>query len=198
MKRRAITLFYTVILILTLIVPANVSAAAKLALNKKSVTLETSDTLKLKLGKIKATNVTWWSSNKSIATVSKWGTITAKNEGSATITAKYNNKKYTCTIKVVDSSDWVLYETDNPKILAENILKGYVVYKDGKYYCSPEYLEMMENENIVYENDISEGSGKKENILTPDAEFEFKYEDEDKKKAEEQALKDRIKDLMGN
>lgn len=44
--------------------------------------------------------VTWSSSNKSIATVSSWGTITAVSTGKATITAQVAGKKLTCTVTV--------------------------------------------------------------------------------------------------
>ncbi|MBE5941517.1 MAG: hypothetical protein E7264_03135 [Lachnospiraceae bacterium] len=53
--------------------------------------------LKLKgsKGKIK-----WSSNKKKIVSVNKKGQITAKKKGTATITAKYKNKKYKCTISV--------------------------------------------------------------------------------------------------
>lgn len=44
--------------------------------------------------------VTWKSSKKSVATVSKSGKITAKKPGTAKITAKAGKKTWTCTIKV--------------------------------------------------------------------------------------------------
>ena len=45
--------------------------------------------------------VTWSSSNKKVAAVSKKGKVTAKKLGTAKITAKVNGKKYTCTVKVI-------------------------------------------------------------------------------------------------
>lgn len=197
MKRKIMTLLLTIVLTLSLIVPTNVSAE-KLSLNKKSVTLEIDNTFKLKLGKIKATDITWWSSNKSIATVSKWGTVTAKSEGTAKITAKYKNKKYICTIKIEDYSDWVLYDTSNVKNLVDLILRGHVISIDGKYYCSPEYVKMIENENIVYEHDVSTGSDNFEFSLTPDAEFEFENNDDKDKAAKEKELQDRINEMLNN
>lgn len=44
--------------------------------------------------------ITWKSSNKKIATVSKKGVVTAKKAGTATITATCNGKKATCKVKV--------------------------------------------------------------------------------------------------
>lgn len=45
--------------------------------------------------------VTWRSSNKKVATVSKKGVVTAKKKGNAVITAETNGKKYKCKVKVV-------------------------------------------------------------------------------------------------
>lgn len=197
MKRKIMALLFTIALTLSLVAPTNVSAE-KLSLNKKSATLEIDNSFKLKLGKIKATDISWWSSNKSVATVSKWGTVTAKSEGTAKITAKYKNKKYTCTIKIEDYSDWVLYDTSNVKNLIDLILRGHVITINGKYYCSPEYVKMIENENIVYEHDVSTGSDDFEFSLTPDAEFEFENNDDKDKAAKEKELQDRINEMLNN
>ena len=69
------------------------------SINKKSVTLKKGSTYTLKLN---GTNqkVTWKSSNKSIATVSSKGKVTAKSSGTATITATVLKKKYTCKVTV--------------------------------------------------------------------------------------------------
>ena len=50
--------------------------------------------------KINATKLTWKSSKKSVASVSKKGVVTGKKSGNATITAKYKGKSYSCKIKV--------------------------------------------------------------------------------------------------
>lgn len=74
--------------------------AASVKLNKKKLTLNTYEkyTLKLKGTKKKAK---WSTSNKSIATVSSKGKVTAKKAGNVKITAKVGGKKYTCKVKVV-------------------------------------------------------------------------------------------------
>lgn len=73
-------------------------------LNKKSATLKVNQKITLKLTGAKS-KVKWTSSNKSVAIVSSSGVVTAKKKGSATITATYNNKKYTCKITVKSSSN---------------------------------------------------------------------------------------------
>ena len=71
----------------------------KPALNKKSAVLKPGGTLQLKLRNAKG-KVTWKSSNKAVAAVSKKGKVTAKAQGKATITALCQKKKYTCKIQV--------------------------------------------------------------------------------------------------
>lgn len=78
--------------------------AAALKMSKAKAVLEVDATLKLKLGSLEGTESKWSSSDKQVASVSKSGTVTAKSEGSATITAMYDSKKYTCEVTVVDSN----------------------------------------------------------------------------------------------
>lgn len=76
----------------------------KLTLSKKKATLTVKQSVKLgvKRNPISAKEkITWSSSNKKVATVSKSGKVTAKKAGKATITAKTSNgKKATCKITV--------------------------------------------------------------------------------------------------
>lgn len=77
-----------------------VSAAAKLKLNKTSVTIAKGETLTLKLGKISSTKVKWKSSNSKVAKVSKKGVVTGVKKGTIKISATYKKKTYRCTVKV--------------------------------------------------------------------------------------------------
>ncbi len=76
----------------------------KLTLSKKKATLTVKQSVKLgvKRNPISAKEkITWSSSNKKVATVSKSGKVTAKRAGKVTITAKTSNgKKATCKITV--------------------------------------------------------------------------------------------------
>ena len=76
----------------------------KLTLSKKKATLTVKQSVKLRVKRnpISAKEkITWSSSNKKVATVSKSGKVTAKRAGKATITAKTSNgKKATCKITV--------------------------------------------------------------------------------------------------
>ena len=92
------------------------------SLNKTSLTLNPGDTETLTATVLpnNATNksVTWTSSNTTVATVANNGLVTAKSEGSTTITVKTNdgNKTATCTVTVnagtipVDDDDLVTDE----------------------------------------------------------------------------------------
>ncbi len=76
----------------------------KLPTKKLTIYVSQTKTLKAEVLPSNATNkkVTWTSSNKSVATVSKSGKITAKKPGKATITVKTKNGGYkaTCTVTV--------------------------------------------------------------------------------------------------
>jgi uncharacterized protein YjdB len=80
-----------------------VAAPKKVTLSNTSLTMNVNDTFKLK-AKVNSgshASYTWASSNKSVATVSKAGLVTAVGAGSATITVKtHNGKKATCAVTV--------------------------------------------------------------------------------------------------
>lgn len=78
------------------------AASNKTAINVTNIVMKKGQTRKLKVSGTKA-KVTWKSSNKSVVKVNAKGTITAKKQGSATITGIVNKKKYTCTVRVSTS-----------------------------------------------------------------------------------------------
>ena len=68
-------------------------------INKKSITLYRGNSYTLKV--LGATQkVKWYSSNKTVATVSSKGKVTAKRAGTTIITAKVGKKKYKCKVTV--------------------------------------------------------------------------------------------------
>ncbi len=84
------------------VLPVNsiaVAEAAVIKLSKKEITLETGESLTLKITGTKQ-KVTWSSNKKAIAAVSSTGKVTAKKAGTAIITATVNKKKYTCKVTV--------------------------------------------------------------------------------------------------
>jgi len=95
-------------------------ASSKVKLSKKKATLTVGDKLQLKVVGTKK-KVTWSSSNKKIAKVSKKGLVTAVKAGNAKITAKVGYKKYTCTIIVKNKAIEFNIKCDLPKpILAKD------------------------------------------------------------------------------
>ena len=90
--------------------------ATSVSLNKSSATIETGGTLSL-TATVSPKNttdkdITWISSDTSIATVSSSGLVTGKSEGTTTITAKTkNNKLATCYI-IVKNPTFVFEEYD--------------------------------------------------------------------------------------
>ena len=103
-NKKLFGILLAVALLISAINPANTptEAAAKVKLNKTSITLSTGKTVTLKVKGTKK-KATWTSANKKIATVTQKGKVTAKSAGTTKITAKIAKKKYSCTVKVTDS-----------------------------------------------------------------------------------------------
>lgn len=74
-------------------------SAASIQLNKKNVTLTVGQSTTLKV-KGTTKKVTWTSSDKKVATVTKKGKVVAKQQGKATIYAKVAKKKLKCKVVV--------------------------------------------------------------------------------------------------
>ncbi len=98
MKASAIALSFCM---LTSSLPAtNVTAAAKPKLNKKNITVTVGKKVKLKVKNAGKKKISWKSSNKKIATVSKKGVVKAKKIGKTIVTAKIGKKAYKCRVTV--------------------------------------------------------------------------------------------------
>lgn len=90
----------------------SVSQAAKVKLNKSSVSLKIGETVKLKVKNYKK-KVKWASSNKKVAKVTAKGVVKAKAAGKTTITAKAGKKKMKCKVTVSeDESKKQVNQTD--------------------------------------------------------------------------------------
>lgn len=98
--KKKLTLFFIIFsLFISLFTPIQTQAAIKL--NHTSITLCRYHSCTLKL-KGTTEKVTWKSADKTIATVSKKGKVTAVTDGKTTITAKVGKKTYTCKVIVKD------------------------------------------------------------------------------------------------
>lgn len=101
--KKYLSLLLTLALIFSLAGPAQTASAATIKINKTKATMEVDSTLKLSVTGTK-NKVAWKTSKSSVAAVSSSGLITAKKEGSATITATVSSKKYICVVTVVNSN----------------------------------------------------------------------------------------------
>lgn len=82
------------------IIPKKSVKSGKLTLNKKSVTVKRKKTFDLKVKVSGSSKITYQTSDKKVATVSKKGRIKAVGAGTAVITVKAGNRKATCKVTV--------------------------------------------------------------------------------------------------
>lgn len=117
-------------------------------INKTSQTIHISDTYTLKVNKT-SQKVKWSTNNKNIATVDSKGKVTAKKAGTATITAKVGNSKYSCKITVK------YYGASTYKVGTDIKAGTYCLYNTGKYGA---YYEIRKNASSdldsIIENNI--------------------------------------------
>lgn len=91
---------------------STVSAAAKPALTKKSISIQEGKKYDLNVkNKIKGSTYAWSSSNKKVAKVTKKGVVTGVKKGTATIKCKITNKKNTynlsCKVTVIKPANGI-------------------------------------------------------------------------------------------
>ena len=101
-------------------------AAARISLNYQSFLMKKGQNFTLKLQN--AQKVVWKSSDSRIASVSSTGKVQAKKAGTATITASYKKKNYTCSVTVSDGKkkSLVVYfsATGTTKSAAKKVAKA--------------------------------------------------------------------------
>ena len=134
--KKSITTLIIIAITLTLVMPMTAQAATS-KLSKTKITVSVKESYQLKV-KGTSKKVTWKSSNKKIAAISKNGKVNGKKKGSAVITAKVNGRTLKCKIVVKDTHKhhWAAYDDPQP----ENIF-GVVCYC-GKVFSSVEEWEL--------------------------------------------------------
>lgn len=112
----------SITLMLSVFAGSTVAAKAAPKLNKTSAKLVEGQSITLKMKNVSKKKVTWKTSNKKVATVSK-GVVKAVKKGNATITAKVAKKSYKCKVTVFakeeDASDFVLLSDAVPDAILE-------------------------------------------------------------------------------
>ena len=108
---------------------SNSIKSGSIKINKSRADVICGKTLSLRLtGDETYSNVVWKSSDEKIASVDSNGTVKGKKAGTATITAKVNEKKVTCALTVlykdVTDSSKFWYEPTN-ELTAKEVVKGY-------------------------------------------------------------------------
>lgn len=145
MKKLIMLLLVTLGLVFILSAP-EVNAAAKVSLSAKKASLSVGTSKKLKLKNAK--NVTWKSSNKKIATVTKDGKVRAVSAGSCVITATAGGKSYSCkiTVSAVDKKYVGSYKA--------------ISYGYGDAVMGEEYFDIYEKHGIILYSLIIKDNGK--------------------------------------
>ncbi len=134
--------------------PALEAKAAKVALNKTEMTLVQRESARLYLAGY-TKKITWSSSNKKIAAVSKAGVVKAAKAGTATITAKAGGKTYKCEVTVLPYLD--SHYVDVAEKAAKTLSAHYLIKK-------PETVKVT---------DVYEGIYKKQSAGPDITEFQY-------------------------
>ena len=146
-KRKLIIL---VILVLTMVMPQVlpvsdniiVVEAATIKISKKTLSLEVGKTSTLIITGTKK-EVNWTSSKKAVATVTSKGKVTAKEPGTATITASVDGKKLSCKLTVKAATN--KYLKDAPFDAVEKLVGDISIVVPKNYKC-----ELYENSDTQY------------------------------------------------
>ncbi|MBQ8133993.1 MAG: leucine-rich repeat protein [Clostridia bacterium] len=128
--------------------------ATGVKLNKTSVSVNKGKTCQLKATVLPAyaknKKVTWSTSNKSVATVSSGGKITAKKAGTATITVKtVNGKKATCKVTVKTPPTKVKLNKTKATLKVKKTLTLKATVSPTKYVTSKKVTWKTSNSKIA-------------------------------------------------
>ena len=144
MKRAAMFVIALAVVLTTVLIPVPAKAAAKDALVVSSYTMAKGEKWTLNVYNADNAKISYKSSKKSVATVSKKGVVTAKKAGSATITVTIKEGKDTYQTKTkIKVKKQITYAEAIKRVNAElNLL----------YACAAKLAEMngwLENEEAV-------------------------------------------------
>ena len=138
------------------------AAPKKVTLNRKRLSLNVKRTFQLvaTVNSGSHARYTWSSSNKSVATVSATGLVTAKKAGAATITVKtHNGKKSTCKVKVTKTAASTLRVSPTSMTLHEGESQDATVTFNASgsvyYEISDEDIVTLEQASGWYGDDVT-------------------------------------------
>ncbi len=168
MKKRIIALLTCLALIISVacIMPDSNAGIQTLNLSKQTKEIKVGESFQLSMNGVKASSIKWKSSKPGVATVSKKGVIKGIKAGTANITGKYKNLKFTVKVTVSGTNktkslktfnyDDTVFELYSPKI--EDAKNGtYHMYLGGNFSNkSSEPKSLFEYYTFeVYVNDTS-------------------------------------------
>lgn len=106
MGKKIVALLTCIIIIISALCIVPISDAGSTAFNitNQTKTIEVGKTFQIKLNGVKANKIKWKSSNKSIATVSKTGTVKGLKVGKTKISGKYKDINFIISISVEKKS----------------------------------------------------------------------------------------------
>ena len=200
----SIILVIIVVLIASCTHSSFVYAKAKPKLSKKSISMYAGTTTKLKMKNTKK-KVKWYSTKKSVATVSKKGVVKAKKPGKAKIIAKIGKKHWVCKVKVIAQKNkplpFVNVRIDTPlpfdgyerlpsgtryTYTITNAYIKYLYYSDSGTYAAGVFVSGVRNNSKDGEQkiaigwkllDANKGVIDSGKIVTPDIGYQDKFTD---------------------
>lgn len=145
-KKLIMFLLTLCIIAIGIVLPSSITAkAAKVKLNKESVTIAKSKSITLKLKGTKK-KVKWSTNNKKVATVTQKGKVTGKKVGTAKIVARVGKKKYVCKVQVVKTVNdipVVLNETNCYYTVKDGVATVHFIYHDTPAYGYDKYTSIV-------------------------------------------------------
>lgn len=150
MKGKRMKGFAVCLLLLICAISVPSYAAGKSKISKTKANICIGETVTLKVSDTKG-KVTWKSSDKKVASVSKKGVVTAKKEGSCKITANVAGKKYSCNVKVTSLPD--NYATLNgKKVKVGSVVKFQYILKSSKPIAQVSIRYVFDHDSLKITN----------------------------------------------
>ena len=132
-------LIVLMLFVMAFAMPVQAAKKTKIRLNKKEATIYVGETVKLTVKGTKK-KVTWRSSMRSIATVSKKGVVTGISPGVVTIRAKVAGKKLSCTVSILNRPTDT--PSNSPSYTPSYVSPPITVPVDSHGYTDNDYILM--------------------------------------------------------
>ena len=146
MGKKIVALFTILAIIFTVAIctPDSNAGIQTLNLSKQTKEIKVGESFQLSMTGVKASTIKWKSSKPGVATVTKKGVVKGVKAGTANITGKYKNLKFTIKVTVTGSSSPKTPEknTETPSVSSTDVLLGskanveiyYVKVKENRLY----------------------------------------------------------------